>query len=290
VSGPPSTDLSALAAATNLDANAILNMEEGLGYLKALGLDFGWGPSSVVQWTLEHFHVVAGLPWWASIVATAFAIRVLLWKPTMMSLDQGAKVAIWRQRPEVAEMQRQMVAMAAARAPTQEIMAVRQKFSASQREAGVKPLVAFLGLLHLPAGFAMWRVVSNMAALPVPSMEHGGILWFVDLTTPDPFYILPVVAPITMFAMLRVSYPLLSPSPLIQPPSLFPPLASCFMCFSSLLLHQCVSLPNDSRHQLLTDASSKTATPRPPNRPPSRSSPGCSARSPSSSPCASPPA
>jgi YidC/Oxa1 family membrane protein insertase len=83
-------------------------------------------------------------------------------------------------------------------------MAVRQKILASQREAGVRPALAMLGLLHIPFGFGMYRVLHNMATLPVPSMENGGFLWFQDLTAPDPFYILSIVGPIVMFTMMRV--------------------------------------------------------------------------------------
>ncbi|CRK43913.1 hypothetical protein BN1723_005898 [Verticillium longisporum] len=39
--------------------------------------------------------------------------------------------------------------------------------------------------------------------IPVPSLENGGLLWFNDLSVSDPFFILPVAAPIAMIAMLK---------------------------------------------------------------------------------------
>lgn len=30
---------------------------EQIGYLKDLGLDYGWGPTSFVQWLIENIHV-----------------------------------------------------------------------------------------------------------------------------------------------------------------------------------------------------------------------------------------
>lgn len=43
-----------------------------------------------------------------------------------------------------------------------------------------------------------------MAYLPVPSLQHGGALWFPDLTAADPFYILPLAVTGTMFFILEV--------------------------------------------------------------------------------------
>jgi len=38
-----------------------------------------------------------------------------------------------------------------------------------------------------------------MAALPVPGLDQGGFLWLMDLTIPDPYYVLPVLTSVTMF-------------------------------------------------------------------------------------------
>lgn len=43
-----------------------------------------------------------------------------------------------------------------------------------------------------------------MAYLPVPSLQTGGALWFLDLTAADPFYILPLAVTGTMFFILEV--------------------------------------------------------------------------------------
>lgn len=44
-----------------------------------------------------------------------------------------------------------------------------------------------------------------MSTLPVESMETGGILWFTDLTVPDPYYVLPVVTAASVFLQLKVA-------------------------------------------------------------------------------------
>lgn len=49
-----------------------------------------------------------------------------------------------------------------------------------------------------------------MAELPVPSLQTGGTLWFLDLTAADPFYILPLAVTGTMFFILEVGTLLLN--------------------------------------------------------------------------------
>lgn len=45
--------------------------------------------------------------------------------------------------------------------------------------------------------------ISNMAE-KVPSFKSGGAYWFVDLTTPDPLYILPVLTGLTFLITVEV--------------------------------------------------------------------------------------
>jgi YidC/Oxa1 family membrane protein insertase len=44
----------------------------------------------------------------------------------------------------------------------------------------------------------------RMAQLPVESMKYGGILWFTDLTVPDPFYLLPILTASTLLTIVEV--------------------------------------------------------------------------------------
>lgn len=55
-----------------------------------------------------------------------------------------------------------------------------------------------------PVFISFFIALRKMAYLPVPSLQTGGLLWFVDLTAADPFYILPVFVTGTMFFILEV--------------------------------------------------------------------------------------
>src|SRR5581483_2371770 len=65
---------------------------ERIGYLKeACGLDFGWGPSSMMEWILEHIHIWGGFSWTASIVLLGIGLRASLFPTLVMSAAQSAR-------------------------------------------------------------------------------------------------------------------------------------------------------------------------------------------------------
>lgn len=40
--------------------------------------------------------------------------------------------------------------------------------------------------------------------IKVPSFKEGGAFWFTDLTTPDPFYALPILTGLSFLATVEV--------------------------------------------------------------------------------------
>lgn len=46
--------------------------------------------------------------------------------------------------------------------------------------------------------------INNMVE-KVPSFKEGGAFWFMDLTTPDSMYILPVITALTFWITVEVS-------------------------------------------------------------------------------------
>ena len=69
----------------------------------------------------------------------------------------------------------------------------------------VKPLRNFLvPLAQVPIFFSVFFGLRKMAYLPVESLRTGGILWFTDLTVPDPFYALPLMTMASLLATLEL--------------------------------------------------------------------------------------
>ncbi len=46
--------------------------------------------------------------------------------------------------------------------------------------------------------------LKGMANAPVESMQYGGLFWFSDLTVCDPYYILPMLTSVTVWATMEV--------------------------------------------------------------------------------------
>ncbi|KAK1574637.1 60Kd inner membrane protein-domain-containing protein [Colletotrichum navitas] len=186
-----------------LDAAALLDLPEQIGFLKTLGLDFGWGPSSVMQWVFEHIHVYSGLPWWASIAATGILLRLVMFKPLLRAQDTSARMQKLHQDPKYEEV-RKGLQEAMSRGDSAAMTELRRDLSVMNKNAGVNPLNGLWGLLQIPFGYGMFRVLNGAAAIPVPGMETGGFLWFSDLTVADPLFLLPIAGPIAMFAMVKL--------------------------------------------------------------------------------------
>lgn len=56
----------------------------------------------------------------------------------------------------------------------------------------------------MPFFISFFLGIRGLANYPLESMMYGGLLWFPDLTVPDPYYILPVFTAVTMFITMEV--------------------------------------------------------------------------------------
>ena len=175
-----------------------------IGYLKELGIDFGWGPSSMVQWLVEHIHVYAGTPWWATLVISATVVRIVLLKFFVEASDQGARMALLKPKFEPLSAK-----IRAAKAAGDQVlmMSLSNDLRALWKDSGVRPWKGFLPIaLQFPLGFGIFRLLRNMYEMPVPGLVDGGALWFRDLTVPDPVLILPISMGLVSYFTLRVRY------------------------------------------------------------------------------------
>ena len=64
---------------------------------------------------------------------------------------------------------------------------------------------AFL-FTQAPVFMSFFFALKGMANAPVESMQYGGLFWFSDLTICDPYYILPLLTSVTVWATMEVYY------------------------------------------------------------------------------------
>jgi YidC/Oxa1 family membrane protein insertase len=179
----------------------ITPVTEQLGFLKALGLDYGWGPTALIQTILEHVYIYTGAPWWAAIGITAVAIRAVLFKLYVDASDTSARMQTLA--PHVKDITDKIAAARISR-NTQEMLAASQEMRAANKAAGIQQWKAFLPMLTFPLGFGTFRLMRGMADLPVPGLDQGGLLWIKDLTVPDPLYVLPVFTAAAFYYTFKV--------------------------------------------------------------------------------------
>lgn len=58
--------------------------------------------------------------------------------------------------------------------------------------------------LQAPIFISFFMALRAMANTPVESMTQGGMLWFVDLTVQDQFYLLPLITCTTLYVAIQV--------------------------------------------------------------------------------------
>lgn len=175
---------------------------ESLGFLKRLGLDYGWGPTAIVETVLETIHIYAGTPWWGSILLTALALRVAFFKTYINASDTSARQLALapylrpiRQRMDAAKARQDVEAVQIAARETAQVF----------KAADIKVSRLFIPLLvQTPLGYGTFVLLRGMAALPVPGLDDGGLLWIKDLTVSDPYFILPMATGLAFFWTLKV--------------------------------------------------------------------------------------
>lgn len=171
-----------------------------------MGLDYGWGPTSVMQWSVEHIHIWGGFGWAASLIITAVLVRnVFLLYPHIRSLQFNQQAMKMKADPRYEQMQK----LARTFATDPETLAGKQSAglmrAALNKDYGIGGPGMLWGLAQVPFSFGLFRLVKGMVDLPIPSMETAGILWFTDLTVADPYFILPAISTLAMFSSIMVS-------------------------------------------------------------------------------------
>ncbi|KAK9051988.1 hypothetical protein SSX86_028616 [Deinandra increscens subsp. villosa] len=145
-----------------------------------------WIPVAALQYAIDGVHNFTGLNWWGSIVITTLVIRTLMIPIMINQLKATTKLTILRPELENIKQEMQDRGMSpSAVAEGQEKM--KRVFS----QHGVSTFTPLKGLLFQgPLFVSFFLAIQNMVD-KVPSFKTGGASWFLDLTTADPFYLLP---------------------------------------------------------------------------------------------------
>jgi len=155
--------------------------------LASLGLA-GKTPPGLFQAILEQVHLGFDVPWWGAIVATTFTLRVFL-VPLFIRARRNA-VVTHNVSPNLFELQSKIDTAKT----KQEIFKYRKEYFDFMSKHGISPISTLVPVLGNASIFTtMFFALRGMTEMPVESLKTGGAFWFNDLTSSDPYFLLPVL-------------------------------------------------------------------------------------------------
>ncbi len=163
--------------------------------------------TTVLGGALEYFHLTIGLPWWLAIVLLTIVVRSVLFPLTVKQVRNMRSMQ--ELKPDLEKIK--------AKFPNNR-QKQQEETMALYSERKINPLGGCLPLLvQIPIFIGIFYVIKDFGGFSGalggggateashPSFTEGGILWFRNLSNADSFYILPVVAAITMLASMEVT-------------------------------------------------------------------------------------
>ena len=84
------------------------------------------------------------------------------------------------------------------------VLKARTDVSAVYKRAEIKLWKPFVPLLQIFPSYGTFRLMRGMADVPVPGLETGGLLWFKDLTLPDPYLVIPLATGYVLYRTIKV--------------------------------------------------------------------------------------
>lgn len=172
------------------------------GHLAELGLDYGWGVTTLFEKLLETTYLQTGWGWTGSIVAATVVVRSGMFVFQALSSDKMAALAALK--PITSPLQEKMTAaLAAGDKQKADLYKMQQAAILKPYMGGMASMAGFTAIQAV-VGFCAFRLLRAMGELPVPGMTQDGILWFTDLTSRDPYFLIPATTTFIMYKIFKV--------------------------------------------------------------------------------------
>lgn len=150
---------------------------------------------------VKYCHEVTGLEYGWSIVGVTVVMRLALF-PLMISAQRTSS-RMAHVQPELNQLRARYEALGTPSRQDQQQFG--NKIRALFKRYDVNPMKAFIApAVQLPLFMGMFFGLRKMDQIYPEELANGGILWFPDLTAPDPYYALPVLSGVSMFFMLEL--------------------------------------------------------------------------------------
>ncbi|EPX74122.1 inner membrane translocase Oxa102 [Schizosaccharomyces octosporus yFS286] len=189
---PVSQNLGKVSLLTSLKekANFIVGSNRTASNSTLVASSMIW-PHNLLQSLVQSIHVWSGMPWWASIAATAIGMRLTMLPLMIKMMRTSSKLAVIN--PQVSQ---HMVALQKAKAENNStgMSEATTRIQELYRSNNVNPL----SLLTAPVVqgivfISFFYALKCMAGVPVEGFLEGGFLWVQDLTKADPYAVFPIL-------------------------------------------------------------------------------------------------
>ncbi len=158
---------------------------------------FALGFRAFFVWMHEHLHLSYGLV----LILTGILVRVVLWPLNQKAMRSAMEMQAIQ--PKIQELQTRY---------KNDPQVMQQKMFALYKEHGVNPMGGcWPMLLPMPILLALFFVLQG-------TIEIRGVpfLWFPDLARSDPYFIIPIISGLSMFALSKLGQRGLPPNPQSQ--------------------------------------------------------------------------
>ena len=160
---------------------------------------------NVLGQVLLYFHEgPLGAPWWVSIALLTVVVRSVLFPLTVKQVKNMR--AMQDLRPDMEKIRAQFPNN---RQRQQEEMMTLYRERKVNPLGGCLPILVqmpvFIGIFYVIREFGGYRVGDRTVPPTEPTFHEGGILWFQNLSNPDPTYLLPIISAVTMLAATEIT-------------------------------------------------------------------------------------
>ena len=139
-------------------------------------------------WSLNAIHAIV-MNYGLAIIIFTILLRIVMWPLTKKAIV--GMQALQKMQPEMARIQKKH---------GHDKMRMQQEMMNLYKNSGANPMGGCLPmLLQIPIFFALYKAL----LISVP-MRHAEFLWITDLSTPDAWFILPVIMGATMWYQMRL--------------------------------------------------------------------------------------
>jgi len=160
---------------------------------------------NVLGRVLLYFHEgPLGAPWWVSIALLTVVVRSVLFPLTVKQVKNMR--AMQDLRPEMEKIRAQFPNN---RQRQQEEMMKLYRDRKVNPLGGCLPILVqmpvFIGIFYVIREFGGYTIGDRTIPPTEPTFHEGGIMWFQNLSNPDPTYLLPIISAVTMLAATEIT-------------------------------------------------------------------------------------